>query len=487
MASNNIKILKGVSVTTLVTIIMGILEIVVFSIMSRLLSKQDFGYYAALYGIMAIVLCISEAGMGASIVQRKNATQSMISTAFTLSFIIGCLSTIIVFILSPFISSYVADSSVTGAMRIMSFSVLIACMCSIGRSLMLKKLRFKAIGVITIVSYLVSSPIAIYMAYNGMGVYAIIAQHMGNSVLLMILFFLGGGYIPRFGFNKTEAKSIFSFGGWLTLGVIANNITHQLDKLMMSRLISVEALGCYNRPAGFLNNISSRINGIFDTVLFPTLSNLQDNKDKVKNAYLKAISILNSFSIVLASVFFFNSRLITTIFLGNEWTDYAYIMQIASIGTIFVIDNRLVDCFFRSLNFVKTGFYIRVFALFYTIISIYIGAQYGIVGVVVSLVFANISIIIIKLWILMKKIDVNITEATIKIIQSFKPALVLIAIGVPFLTLSDQRIISEALFAFFFGCVIIVEFVFVPQMVSRVYTTEIYPTVVKIKNKIFKR
>ena len=62
---------KGVSIQTIITALMGVLEILVFAIMSRLLSKEDFGYFAALTGIMTICTSITEAGHGASIIQKK--------------------------------------------------------------------------------------------------------------------------------------------------------------------------------------------------------------------------------------------------------------------------------------------------------------------------------------------------------------------------------------------------------------------------------
>ena len=64
---------KGLSVQTLVTITMGVLELIFFAVMSRLLTKADFGYFAALSGIMAIFMSISEAGLGSSVIQKKNA------------------------------------------------------------------------------------------------------------------------------------------------------------------------------------------------------------------------------------------------------------------------------------------------------------------------------------------------------------------------------------------------------------------------------
>ena len=49
--SNTTKVLKGVSTQTFITILIGVIEIVSFSIMSRLLTQEDFGYYASITAI----------------------------------------------------------------------------------------------------------------------------------------------------------------------------------------------------------------------------------------------------------------------------------------------------------------------------------------------------------------------------------------------------------------------------------------------------
>lgn len=72
--------------------------------------------------------------------------------------------------------------------------------------------------------------------------------------------------------------SIVNFGGWLTLSVVFRNFANQADKLLMSKFLSVASLGAYNRPKEFIDTISTKLNGIFDTALFPILSGIQDQK-----------------------------------------------------------------------------------------------------------------------------------------------------------------------------------------------------------------
>ena len=91
------KFIRGISIQTLVSISNAITQVIVFAILSRLLSREDFGYYAALMGITLIFYAISDAGIGSAVIQKKELEAHYESTAFTLSLILGLLIGIIFF------------------------------------------------------------------------------------------------------------------------------------------------------------------------------------------------------------------------------------------------------------------------------------------------------------------------------------------------------------------------------------------------------
>ena len=105
MSSNTQKAVKGLSSQTIVTIAFGVVEIVSFSIMSRLLTKEDFGLFAAVSAIIVVFSSISEAGLGAAIVQRKNLDKRFTNNVFSLSLIMGLVLTLLLVFLSGVLST----------------------------------------------------------------------------------------------------------------------------------------------------------------------------------------------------------------------------------------------------------------------------------------------------------------------------------------------------------------------------------------------
>lgn len=471
---SNTKILfNGLSAQTLVTIVLALIEMSYFAIMSRLLTKTDFGYYAAITGVMAIITSLSEAGLGASVIQKKDATEMFISTAYSLSIILGLVFCLLLFILSPLIANLIADDTLEVPLRIIAVTVLLNSMNSCGNAVLYRKFKFKTIGVNSIISYLLSSIVGVTLAYLGYGLISVVLYSVCFSLFTFLLLYVFNVKIPKLLICKDCISSIVGFGGWLTLSTLANNIMHQVDKIILPKLLSVEILGAYNRPSGFINTISSKINGIFDTVLFPILSSLQDDKSKVKNVFYRSIKLLNSISIILAAGFIFNSDLIITLFFGDDWMDLSLILKILSLSLVFNIDNRLVDCFFRSLNFVKIGFYIRCVGMITMILSLIVGSYFDIVGIAISVVTANILTILIKLVYLCIKIKVSILFMMKAIFISWKPVIPILIIGIPY-SIMDYTVSRGVIFLVLFGIIILCEFLLFPSFVSNEYYQTIY-------------
>ena len=124
------KTISGIFSQTTVTVLVGIVEVLSFSIMSRLLTQEDFGYYAAITAITTVFASFSETGIGSAIIQRKEIDSKFINNSFTLSFLFGTFITLLLLISSKPLSSLIADESMTIPLMIMSVTLLSNCLSS---------------------------------------------------------------------------------------------------------------------------------------------------------------------------------------------------------------------------------------------------------------------------------------------------------------------------------------------------------------------
>lgn len=405
--STTIDTIKSLSTQTIMTIVSAILSLLSFSVLSRLLSKEDFGYYAAIAAIVAIFDTLTEAGFGSAVIQKKNVNDKYLDTAFSLSLYTGVIFSIVLFIISGILARLVADSSMATPLRLMSICVFFSSLNSVTKANMTRNLDFKRIGLYNIYGQIVAMIVAVCFAYWGFGVYAIVLQNIVLSIFTFVIFYTHLDYKPYwFVVDKQSVSEIFNFGGWLTASCIFRTVYQQMDKLLMGRWLSITTLGTYNRPAGFISQMSSRFNGILDTVLFPILSSIQDDKDKICRAYDKLLYAINLYSSILCILFVMSNKWIIDVFFGKEWESISVLFSILSLTLLLSVNGRIMDCFIRSLAYVKMGFYLRVVACFMTFGCLFIGKDYGVNGVAIAVVVSNYLIIFSKLWYIGYKIKV---------------------------------------------------------------------------------
>lgn len=481
-ASNTQKVIRGISSQTLVTILVGLVEIISFSIMSRLLTQEDFGYYAAITAITTVFASFSETGIGSALIQRKIITQRYIDNAFTLSLIFGTFISLLLVALSKPLSVAVLDQSLRVPLVLMSITLLCHCLSSINLSLLQRDLQFLRIGFINLLSHIITTVIAVILALQGLGYYAIMVKAVLHSVLILLFSYFLVHIQYHFALDRDTLKSIFSFSGWLMASVFFRNFAQQIDRLLMGRLLSVSALGSYNRPKEFINQISSKLNGIFDSALFPVLSGIQDNKKSMASAYIKSFYYLNIFAMLLTLLFVFNHELIIRVFLGEQWMSIKSIFIILSFALVFNIDGRLSDCYFRSLGLTKQQFVFRIVELFVKSIAIIIGAKAKLVGISIAVVFANFIMIVVKTLYISSKAGVKSQQLFVVILSSWQFVLFELPLLIVAYCFLPHNWIGNICLLLLFTLVSVLLFLAFPSAVGKRYKEGAYSTIInKVK------
>lgn len=473
---------------TLVTIVLGVVEIVSFSIMSRLLTQEDFGYYAAITAISAIFASFSETGIGSSIVQQKDLTKRYINNAFTISLLFGSFISLLLLVLAGPLARSVADESMKVPLMLISVTLLLNCLSSVNISLMQRKLQFLRIGSIRLIALVLTTIVAIWLAYKGFGYYAILTKAILNTIITYLLSLVLCK--TRFGIalDGQTFKKIFSFSGWLMASVLFRNLAHHIDRLLMPRLLSVTALGAYNRPKDFVGTISDKVCGIFDTALFPVLSGIQDNIRALNSSFRRSLYLMNMFALLLSTAFMFNSDLLIRIFFGEQWLHLRSVFFVVSFSVLFNFDGRLADCYLRSLALTKQQFFFRVFETILGIIGVLVGYRWDILGVAIAMIATNAVAKIVKIIYIGSKVDVKPRQIVSILFSSWRYVIILLPICIASYILLPSTWGGGIVMAVVFIVTTTVIFLLMPGFVGTAYQEEVYDKIISfVKQKIHRQ
>lgn len=471
------KTIKGVSSQTIVTAVMAILELTAFAIMSRLLTKSEFGYYAVIMSITMVFRSFAEAGIGASVIQRKNADHVFVNTAYSLSVILGIVATSIVIIFSGWLSDAISDRTIHIPLILISLTILPYSLNSVYKGLFMKGLHFMRLGVFQAIAFTMAQIVAITLAIMEYGLYAIVVGNILNIILQNAILRYFSDYKPHFFISKDKLKDIVSYGGWLTLSRLTGTIYAQIDKLLMSKWFSVVELGSFFRTRSFIDTVDSQIGSIFDVTLFPILSSIQDNNKAIQNAYEKSMYIGCTLYSLLFVTFFFHAKLIIFCVLGPQWLDQILLFRILALSMLFYAFSRMADCFIRSLAFVRFGFFIKLTSCILLVPSIYLLKGNGVLGVAVAVVLVNLLMSIVKTYFICYKTRISFFHIIFNALRGSLCTIPLIIMGLVFMLFFNDTIPYIIGFCMIYILAVVLIFGLFPGLVGNTYRDQVFPTI----------
>ena len=165
-----------------------IVQIVVLSILARILDPSDFGILGMVIVFSGFAQILTEAGISSAIIQKIDLEGKEISTVFWFSVFISTFVALSLILLSPSIEYFYGYEDLAKVIKVLSISLFLSGLTAVPIGILRKKLKFKELSISDIFSALLSGISAIFFALNGYGYWALIVQLIvQNFVKLLAL------------------------------------------------------------------------------------------------------------------------------------------------------------------------------------------------------------------------------------------------------------------------------------------------------------
>ena len=412
------KFISGVFWTSIEMVINRSFKFFIKLILARVLFPEDYGIIGMAVVFTSLIGVFNDLGLSAALIQRKekNLTEDHYSTAFwsgiLWSFLIYAL---IFFIVSPLASSFYEEPILEKIIPVLSISILASPITMVHTAIVTRKLDFKKISRISNSSTIISGIVALIMALNGAGVWALVFNSVASIVVALPQWFFASEWLPKLKFSKKAFKDVFGFGVFTTGTKLFSTINAQIDYLIVGKLLGASALGLYSFAFLLTSVIRAQILQVIERVIYPIFSQYQDQPSRLKSYYLKLLKI-NIYIIfpLMSGLIIFSNYLVPLIF-GQKWEDSILVVQFLSIG---VLISTLVS---------SSGVYIRasgkpslelklagINSIFFFVPAIIIGTYYfGLHGAALGYVIAMSATTILRLVYLRRIFNIYFNE-TIK-------------------------------------------------------------------------
>ncbi len=266
-----------------------IVTFVVSIVLARLLDPTVYGTVALITVFTAILQVFVDSGLGNALIQKKDADDVDFSTVFYFNVVVCLLLYAVMFFCAPLIARFYDNSNLTPIIRVASFSLVISGVKNVQQAYVSKTMQFKRFFFSTLGGTIGAAIVGIFMAYKGYGVWALVAQNLFNLTVDTVILWVTVKWRPIKAFSWKRLKGLFSFGWKLLASALLDTGYNEARALIIGKKYTSEDLAYYNRGQQFPNLIVSNINTSIDSVLLPTMSEVQDKQREVKAMTRRAI------------------------------------------------------------------------------------------------------------------------------------------------------------------------------------------------------
>lgn len=396
--------------------IIGILANIV---LARLLAPKDFGSFALISIVYAIFLELSRGGALTSLIRDKYSNQEDFSSIFYANALLAICLYIICYLGAPMICLWLNIAEATVPLRLLSLCLFIEALLGVQRSRLTRKMKFSLLTRINIPAFFLSSILAIYLAFRGLGVMALIYRVIFNGLFQLIFAFKFARWIPEGKISIHKLSKHYIFGYKIMIAGVLNIFYTNVHGLIIGQTISTSALGFFRQGQLLAELPRTTLGKVVDRVSLPMFSDLQDEIQKLRN---RSIELMEFSILLIGPIAYFalvTADELIVFLLTDKWADVVPIFQLLCFSAVFSpisnFNNQILKAMGKSNIFLRVSITKKIITTFLLVVSI----KWGLYGILISKVLSDISGMLISFYFNSKVINISFENQLKPLIRSF--------------------------------------------------------------------
>lgn len=375
-----------------------LVSFIVSIVLARILAPEDYGTIALVTVFTAILQVFVDSGLGTALIQKKDADEIDFSSVFYFNFVVCLILYLGMFAAAPFIADFYGDVTLVPVIRILSLTIVISGVKGIQQAYVSRNMLFKRFFFSTIGGTIFSAVLGIAMAYAGFGIWALVAQQLSNTFIDTLILWITVRWRPTKSFSWTRLKYLLSFGWKLLVSSLLDTAYNNLRNLIIGKMYSSSDLAFYNQGDKFPKVIVTNINASIDSVLLPTMSNAQDDKERVKQMTRRAIKTSTYVMAPLMMGLAFCAEPIVSLVLTDKWLPCVPFLRIFCITYMFwpvhTANLNAINAMGRSDWFLRLEIIKKIMGMTILLSTMW----FGVMAMAYSLLLSSVLSQIINSW-----------------------------------------------------------------------------------------
>lgn len=299
-------------------------------VLARYLSPTEYGIFAMTLFVNELAQLFIDFGIGSALIQRKEVSQTLLSTCFWANLAIGVLVGVLVVAVGPAAADYFKQPLVQHLLWVSALNLVVTGLVVMPQAVLTRQLAFNHVALGTTIGSLVGAGCTVVLAVMGAGIWSLVFQPLIGTAVNLVYLVWRSAWRPSFEFQPASMKGIMGFSGQLLISNIANHLTRNLQQLIVAPVIGASAMGLLSMAITVAWMPVAQFTSAAVRAIYPVFARLQDSQHRVDAGVRKTISVVSLIAFpTLLGLAVLAPELLIVVF-GAQWAEAAPLVSVLS-------------------------------------------------------------------------------------------------------------------------------------------------------------
>lgn len=385
------KLSAGVRWTGMSQILQQLINLGCSVVLARLLAPDDFGLLAMASVFTGIVFFVLDLGLNAVIVQRENIEDRQISSIFWINVCLGLIMTLIGVATSGAIAGFYNSPGVQPIIALLSCNFLVSSLSRTQAAVLTRRMEFRSLEFRTLAGLVVGATSAVVLAFWGFGVWSLVGRILVTGAVETSMLWAVSGWRPSFWFRWADVRDLIGFSNDVLVANLLRYFGRNADNLLIGKFVGVTELGFYALAYNLMMLPVLRFSQVLAGVLFPALSRLQEDLEKLKRSWFRATRTLGAVTVPLMLGLIVLAPQFVQVVYGQKWLPVVPLLQVLTMSGIFQSLGLLNSTVLLALGKTQLRLKLTFYSVGLAVVAFLVGLPYGAFGVAACFAVMNIS------------------------------------------------------------------------------------------------
>ncbi len=374
-------------------------------LLARLLTPTDFGLYAMVSTVTALVESVRGFGLNQALVHQRDWNGARMHQVWRALLLASAAMALLVMLASIPLSMAYGEPRLIPITLAVSLGVFCIGLPAVWEARLVRQLRFAPIARADLGALLVSVTLALLLAVRGAGYWALVTQYVTYLAARAALLRVGSGPVTRpaqsssaGGESSASVRALFAYGRHVTLSQAITFTGRIADRVVVGLSAGPSVLGLYDSASRWSQLAYEQVLGPLTSVILATLNRARRTGASLGVAVARVLTPPMSVTVPLLGFLALETEIVVRTLLGDQWDQAVPFLRVlcgAAAANSVIKLARLVHLVTGST---KRQLRFAILQMVSLVVAVMVGVQQGPLGVAWAVLIANCGLAPAAVW-----------------------------------------------------------------------------------------